>query len=192
MECNATHTHNLNKTDEERHREVSERERDTLLLILDFLASLRGFLFLRSLPSLRPSAPPISSHHTLIHHMPSHLSPCLLLLVPSLSLSLSPHSRLAGVLPAHTPSPHAHTHTSVWWRADFAGCGDGEGTGGEREEKIRKRGRCGGSLEEGREGSIWGWASKEKLTFIHSHSFIRADGVCPKREVMKRIHVLTT
>lgn len=111
MQCNKhTLLHNLNKTDEERqtHREVSERERDTLLLILDFLASLRGFLFLLSLPSLRPSAPPISSHHTLIHHMPSHLSPCLLLLVPSLSLST--HSRLARVLPAHTLSlARAHT-----------------------------------------------------------------------------------
>lgn len=112
MQCN-THTllHNLNKTDEERqtHREVSERERDTLLLILDFLASLRGFLFLRSLPSLRPSAPPISSHHTLIHHMPSHLSPVFSSSSP-LSLFLSTHSRLAGVLPAHTLSlARAHT-----------------------------------------------------------------------------------
>lgn len=114
MQCN-THTllHNLNKTDEERqtHREVSERERDTLLLILDFLASLHGFLFLLSLPSLRPSAPPISSHHTLIHHMPSHLSPCLLLLVPS----LSPHTHVSPeCFPLTLSLSHAHTHASVW------------------------------------------------------------------------------
>lgn len=61
---------------------VRKAERDTLLLILDFLAFLCGFLLLRSLPSLRPSVPPISYHHTLIFCMPSH--PITL----SLSLSL--------------------------------------------------------------------------------------------------------
>lgn len=114
MHCNKHTLTLLHKTDEERqtHREVSERERDTLLLILDFLASLHGFLFLRSLPSLRPSAPPISSHHTLIRHTPSHLSPCLLLLVLSLSLSL--HTLTSRRSPARSHSlSHARTRASV-------------------------------------------------------------------------------
>lgn len=147
-------------------------------MILDFLASLRGFLFLRSLPSLRPSAPPISSHHTLIRHMPSHLSPCLLLLV----LSLSPHTHVSpeccpltlSLTCAHTRYRPACDEGVILLDAET-----GRVREGEREEKKRNRGRCGGIFEEGRGRRFGVEPVRKKLTLTHSHSFVHADSVCP-------------
>lgn len=50
---------------------------------------------------------------------------------------------------------------------------------GEREEKRRKRGRCGGSFEEGRGKRFGVEPVRKKLTLTHSHSFVHADSVCP-------------
>lgn len=50
---------------------------------------------------------------------------------------------------------------------------------GEREEKRRKRGRCGGSFEEGRGRRFGVEPVRKKLTLTHSHSFVDADSVCP-------------
>lgn len=53
---------------------------------------------------------------------------------------------------------------------------------GEREEKRRKRGICGGSFEEGRGRRFGVEPVRKKLTLTHSHSFVHAGSVSHRQQ----------
>ncbi len=153
LRCKSTYTHWWNATATthtqskqdrwERDIEESSQSGKRVYLTVDF--GLLGVLARLPVPPLSAVSPSERSPHLLSSHThPPHALSPIALSSPPRPFSLSPHTHVSPECCRPTlPLSHAHTHTSVWWRADFAGCGDGEGTGG-REGREKKE-----------EGEMW-------------------------------------
>ncbi len=91
----------------------------------------------------------------------------------SLSLSLPLHTLTSRRSAARSHSlSRTHTHTPASGEGlILLDAVMGREREGEREEKRRKRGRCGGSLEEGRGAFGVEPVRKSSRLFIHTHSF---------------------